>query len=121
MAKNWAKPLQRAKLNMPEIAKKLCTLDEDTNDAEAYGVKKGKLRPEAEDEATEERIPDEKEIQKMQELLHKIHRKAARCSNRVLARTLRDDGAPRWVVKLAEEFECEFCLAHQRPGVKPPI
>ena len=68
-----------------------------------------------------EREPDKKETEKALQMPHRIHRNAAHCSNAVLARTLRDDGAPKWVIKLAESLECEFCLAHQRPGIKPPV
>ena len=63
--------------------------------------------------------PSKGEIERIMKLLTKVHCNSAHCSNRTLARVLHDDGAPQWVVKLAQDFKCDTCLAHSRPQIKP--
>ena len=63
--------------------------------------------------------PSKGEIERIMKLLTKVHCNSAHCSNRTLARVLHDDGAPQCVVKLAQDFKCDTCLAHSRPQIKP--
>ena len=73
--------------------------------------------PELEPEA-----PREKKLEDRTEtMLMRIHRNAAHCSNKNLARTLKDDGAPDWVVHRAENLVCDHCQATARPVNKPPV
>jgi len=65
--------------------------------------------------------PAKAEILKAQTMLAKIHRNAAHCGNATLARVLRDDQAPSWVIELAENFECEACKALGRPSISPAV
>ena len=94
MAKRWMKGVL-APRDMKELSLALQTpIEEDTSDL--FGTDKVDEADKAE--------PSTADKNKALTMLHRIHRNAAHCGNKTLARALRDDGAPQWIVKLAEQF-----------------
>ena len=57
---------------------------------------------------TYSQTPTEKEIQKAHHDLQRIHANSGHPGNRVLASRLQQDGAPKWIVKLALEVKCDL-------------
>ena len=66
-----------------------------------------------------DRPPTTKETHDAQVLLRKLHVNAGHPNNSQLARTLRDDGAPPWVIKMAMELKCDQCDKFRAPQAKP--
>ena len=56
-------------------------------------------------------VPTAKDVEETKAYLHKIHKAAGHCPNRNLARMMKEAGKRPWVVKLAEDLECEACQA----------
>ena len=107
MAKRWVRGLLKTP-NMKDVCNRLMAIDKDGDETMDEGESS---------EGTQE--PTKEEVNRVQTLLAKIHRNSAHCSNRNLARVLKDDGAPPWVVKAAYNFKCDVCAANSRPGIKP--
>ena len=64
---------------------------------------------------------DPKFLSRIDAMLHKIHRNSAHCHNRTLARVLKEDQAPDWIVQRALNFKCEECERHKLPDYRPPV
>ena len=109
MAKRWVRGLLKQP-NMKDVCNRLLAIDNE-----------GDETMDETENSEETKEPTSEEKDRVQTLLAKIHRNAAHCSNRNLARVLKDDGAPAWIVKAAQNFKCEVCIAHSRPGIKPPV
>ena len=109
MARRWVRGLLKPP-NMKDVCNRLMAIDNEGDETmdETEGSE-GDTKPTTE------------EINRVQTLLAKIHRNSAHCSNRNLARVLKDDGAPPWIVKAAQNFKCDVCAANSRPGIKPIV
>ena len=103
MAKRWVRGMLK-KPDMKDVCRRLMTID---------------VAPVTNLDDSKE--PTKAEKNTIQALLSKIHRSAAHWPSRNLARVLKDDGAPDWVIKAALDFKCDTCLCHSRPAIKPPV
>ena len=109
MAVRFIRPMLRPP-DMKDVCRRLLALDCEPVEMTINAVGK---------ETTESTEPSKVEKDRIMVLLTKIHRNSAHCSNRNLARVLKDDGAPEWVIQLATDFKCDTCLCHTRPQIKP--
>ena len=96
MAKRWVRAMLK-KPDMKDVRRRLMSID---------------VAPVVAEDLKDSDQPTQAEKDTIQTLLAKIHRNAAHCSNRNLARVLKDDGAPDWVIKAAIDFKCDTCLCH---------
>ncbi len=105
MCKRWARGLLKAKrLDINQLVANLSQIESNQYLQEACVVKRVIASPKKDETET-----TDKEFEKSQELLMRIHRKAANCSNSNLQQALRDDRAPQWVIDLAGDLKCEYC------------
>ena len=92
MARKWAKGVMRPK----NFDTDRLFVMETSEDRSVLAVERTSILRKTDDE------PSKKgNIVKANELIARIHRNAGHCSNTTLARRLKDDGAPKWVVELA--------------------
>ena len=64
---------------------------------------------------------DKSLLDKIDAMIQKIHRNSAHCNVRTLARVLKEDNAPEWVIQRALQHKCEECERLKQPGYKPPV
>jgi hypothetical protein len=113
MVRKWVADMFKNQIRVAQEAQsRLLTLQTDETSNEVFATSKSQFTAEP---------PSKDLIDRVDTMLHKIHRNAAHCSSKNLARVLKEDNAPDWVIDRALSLKCEFCLRHQQPEVKPPV
>jgi len=111
MVKKWMADMFKEQVNQAQRAKtRLESMHRTDVDEEIFALGKDTLVN-----------PSPEEIEIIDQKILKIHRNAAHCSSKNLARVLKEDNAPEWVIQRALNLKCDFCLKHQQPEVKPPV
>ena len=83
------------------LMNELYTMDEDEEKKEPEIPEKGKE-------------PEDAERERARALLHRIHRAAGHPANRTLAKLCKVRGNPGWIVKEAENLNCQACEENKR-------